>query len=317
MAISEAFERFQDRHVTEEYGSGVTYTTTYVVRCDDRDDGPIVARTSTVLPTLGVTTKSYTSGSKTYTLTCSKCDGRPIDGDDLTFEFAAEFTLKAPDEADIEPNPLLRKPDVSWGFVTETVVLYEDEDGVPIQSSAGQQYDPPEEEENPLPCLVYEDNVSSYDPTLAIDLTHSVNTGAVKVPVGIRGDSRNVPAGTAYCFSYTASPGYENGVYFMRRRIELHFRRPREDGKSPWDKAVLDQGTYELDDSDPPGRRIITVGGQPTNAPVTLDGAGRAQLGEVIDPETGAVIVTGAVAVYRRHRTKPRRNFNALAFRFP
>lgn len=322
MAIVSVNERFQDRDYTEEYGhnGGATYRTSWVVRCDARSDGPLVARTAPGLPVLGRTTVTTTVNGVTRILTCSKVGCAAEQEDDLVFVLPIEFTLKSPDEADIQPNPLLRKPDVDWVEATESVVLYEDRDGNPMQSSAGQQYDPPVEETRPVLALVYQDNVASYDPTLAAELKDSVNNSSVSLPVGILGDRRSVPAGCAYCQCYTASTGYENGIYFMRRRIEIHVKPSREDGESPWLVRILDQGTYELTDDDPPVRKIIKVNGQNTNAPVTLDGAGHAMLGEVAVPQANGdvnIIVTGDQAVFLPYRTKRYTNFGAFALRFP
>lgn len=325
MAIVEEYERFQDRELSEERNGGARYTTSYVIRCDSRSDGPLVARTSEILPLVGVTQINVTRphGRPTLVLTCSKLGpGKPIDGEnDLVFLFPTEFTLDAPEETDIQPNPLLRRPDVNWTFAETTEVLYRDEDLIPIQSSAGQQYDPPVEMQRPVSVLIYEDNVSDFDPMLAADLTDSINNERISLPVGIHGRRRLFPAFTCWCHHSTAGTGFENGIYFMRRNIEIHVKPLLPDGSSPWLLPVLDQGTYELDDAGT--RRIIRLDdGSPTNAPVTLDGDGRAMIGEIVIPsedptQPPIVIQTGQAAYYHKHRVNKLRNFNALQLRYP
>lgn len=293
MAISEQYERWQSRRFTRNISGEVTYTTSYVVRCEYLSDGLITACSASMLPRPRVTVFRPPGGA---VLVCKDVQGASLEGSPDTFEFVALFSNKVDEDAQFE-NPLLRKPEVRWGSVSGMEPRYTDADGKIVTNSSSETYDPPLEFPVSDPVLLYSDNVANYDPTLAIDLQDGVNNGALLVPTGTNGGRRVARRNQALLVQMGATSGFENGIAFMRREIEIRFRR---EGWNP--RKVRDEGYLKIVAGKQ--RLILDDLGSPKNTPTLLNGAG-----QPLSP--------GANAVFREVKGFQEVSLSALSLRFP
>jgi len=291
VAIVEQHERWQSSRY-QETDKEITYVANFVVRCDAITDRLIVAASASILPRRKITTVV----AKGRLLVCRETVGQPVGDSPLLFEFTSTFTNNLQDDAQFE-DPLARRPEVRWGSATGQEPKYTDADGLVIRNSSSETFDPPLEFPVSDPVLFYADNVADYDPTLAIELQDAVNSGPFSVPTGANRGTRSVSRAQARVQIYGAASGFENGVAYMRREIELHFRR---EGWNP--RHVRDEGYVKLVS----GKQVVITddNGNPKNTPTLLDGKGNP-------------LAPGANAVYIDVKGFLEAPLNVLNLRFP
>jgi len=201
-------------------------------------------------------------------------------------------------------NPEDETPEYSVGSQQYTKFFEKDVDGVPIKNSANEPFVPPVEGNRSMGVYRITRNRLTFDNGDAKEYRDTVNSDDFTITAT---ETLFVfAAGTAYMQSYDAVRQYRAGVtdsgyYWRVTWVILHDR----DG---WRKRILDQGTMELDDTDPaapggsmaPNRPLKGPDGLPLNGPVLLDGAGKP-----LQPGQPPVFLPVGGAGYKLYRELP------------
>lgn len=258
----------------------ITLDYLYQVHCDRRDESPLAIRTASAdgvaIPLVGSAV-----GAGIY---YAEVGMEPADDSGYVWNVSVTAS-NAVDPGTINENPLERDPEYEWSTTTAMEPKYTDAEGNPIESSAGELFDPPIEAPALDAVLRITFNKASYDPAKAIAYTNSTNSDTWLIP----GTSYHAAPHEAKVAAWTGRSAVENNIHYWQHTLEIHFREYDEAaGLYGWKQSVLDQGFYEgvpggdrlkiMDDSTPP---------KPLNAPVKLDGA-------------GSVLASGEPPVYRQ-----------------
>lgn len=176
-------------------------------------------------------------------------------------------------------NPEDEVPEYSVSSQQYTVFFEKDVDDTPIKNSANEPFVPPIEGNRSIGVYRISRNFLEFDNGTAKEYRDTVNIDDFTITA--TQTFFFFAAGTAYMQSYDAVRQYragvtESGYYWRVTWVILH-------NKDGWRKRILDQGTMELDDTDPaapggsmaPNRPLKGPDGLPLNGPVLLDGAGK------------------------------------------
>ena len=159
-------------------------------------------------------------------------------------------------------NPLRRPYDLSFDFITEKevarVITVAGFDGLPVQNSAGDAFDPPVERDLHIQVLKVTANMGSFDPVLAYDYLGRVNDGPYL----------GFAARRVLLAVYRADRAYESGFLFWKVYHEFHFH------PVDWDLRVLDQGYRKLPRVNGKLQTITDGKGKDVAKPQMLDGFG-------------------------------------------
>lgn len=219
-----------------------SYTVTYRVQADDKNDGA-----STVLLTPGLPIRgqpfsvgnSFDFGAFANKLTARQAAGSPTEWE-VDVEYTSELD-KQPDEEE-EENPLLRPSELSISFVTERVIIPGrfNDPAVPniggqlelgIVNSAGELFDPQPEMEVSRPVLTITKNLPvPLDLKFHMELADAVNRDAF-----LGAEPRQLRMLAPQC-----QRQYENGVLFWRVTYQMAFKFEK------WDIQLLNHGNYYL-----------------------------------------------------------------------
>lgn len=176
-------------------------------------------------------------------------------------------------------NPEDEVPEYSVSSQQYTKFFDKDIDGLPIKNSANEPFVPPVEGNVSIGVYRISRNRFFFNDAQAKDYRDTVNSD--DFTVSATSTTWVFPEGTAYLQSYDGTRQYragmtESGYYWRITWVILY----NPDG---WRKLILDQGTMEIDDSDPdapggsmaPNKPLKGPDGLPLNGPVLLDGAGK------------------------------------------
>ena len=260
---------------TENEKGETEYTRTFKVVTSAANIGAIAVRTATGIPRVGdyyLTATEQDTGSL-----CKRVEPQQEQDNPRLWIVRADYGAPSDgDEAQRNPNPLLRPAVLTWGFNKSSRVVWKDANGKGITNSAGEYFDPPPEMDDSRPTLSITRNEAAFNPGIATDYQDAVNSdsflgfapGQVKV-AGISGTSQT-----------------ENNVAFWSVGYEFEFRR------EGWQLSILDQGRNQrilqwlapilqrrADNAEP-------IQGMAVSDPVPLNGAG----GELINPGPNTVI---------------------------
>jgi hypothetical protein len=310
-----------------------TETRVFIVETDSKTDGPRAARLADLgggnaVPRPG---DQYPGVTGVYV----KKDGvtaEPRQGSPTVFTVTVVYSYPPPGgEAALDEDPLARPPEVSWTGDAWTEPRYVDAEGNPMNTSAGEQFDPPLETAGRDPILHYADNVDDFDERDAIAYAYAVNLDTFQAPRA-GGGFITIAPGEAKLMMMDGASAYENGTRYVKRSIEIHFRKKVYDSDgsliSGWIDLVQDQGYMEL--VDPPAgadpqydssgsevtpekvQRVILDEGtpkKPKNTPTNLNGRGQPLAMRTHDPDTGLITHAGEPPVFRKFK-----NFVELPF---
>lgn len=202
----------------------------------------------------------------------------PASDDPLTWTVIVSYeTQKADSTPPQAPDPLQQRFKFQWDATTERRVIEQTIAGPnpgdmpqPIVNSAGQAFDPPPEEDEPIVTLAFERNEALDRVAQANAFRNSINNTSWSV-LGFlvpAGQARIVRMRSVYTLGRAgASAQYDH--YFVNS-VDIHFK---EDG---WDLSLLDRGTQELVQVgaalEP--RNIADEEGEAIRAPQLLNGSG-------------------------------------------
>lgn len=188
-----------------------------------------------------------------------------------------------------DEDPLRRLPDVFWGSIKSTEVVWRDRNGKGIVNSAGDYFDPPLERPVSRRRLMIVRNEAHHDPQLGVDFEDAVNQ---KTFLGF-------PPNTVKVEDISARTVREGRRRYDEAGYEFHVK------KDGWTLRPLDQGRREgqrktIRETDEDGNFA------PVGDPVPLDGAGKV----LLNPSP-ATVKFGAFDVF------PEKDFDVLGFAPP
>lgn len=285
MAVGPAVETFQDRDVKSD-DRGENRTRTFFIETDDATETDVLS-----------------------------ASGLPADGDDFPGKPAGTVIVKSivldhpgnrpttwrarvqygPPEDTPSGKPVDNSPtdpaddpiSISGEYEDYLVALDADRDGKAIETTAGEPYDPPIEEEATLFVLVLEKTETAAPYAKAYAHHNRVNDSAF---YGAAPETLLVKIG----FSNFFWRNPDTGVLVERWKLRYRFKHKAEG----WQREILDAGFAELI-----GGKLVEIvdeeGNRPSNA-VKLDGAGR----KLADPK--------AAGNFNTFRTKKKSNFAGL-----
>ena len=260
----------------------VSYALRYLVRTNDRDDGPFTVRNGT-----GVTYgDAYTSGndSDPRAIALDIRESRVDPGNFLDWYVDINY---GPPEERTNDNPLLDAIRESWSWAAQSRSVLVDANGDRILNTAGDPITDPIAAEDNLPALSYSLNQAAFPTALAQQVRNATNSTAWK----------GYPARTVKVAGITAETLFNKtiGTYYS---VSYNFGIRPEGYRYAFDSF----GFNELYSGGTKKRRIRVDLNSPsfTNIPWPLDASGVA----IRNTSTAAAVVT--VELY------PEYDFNAL-----
>ena len=193
-------------------------------------------------------------------------------GDRLHWDVRGDYTAGTLNISATE-NPLEAPTEVSWSTSSYTEPVTVDIDGEAILNSAFGPFDPPlTQERHPIVAtIVY--NSESYDPDSGSQFQDHVNNAPATIA-----NLPNVPERMAKILEIGAVQHFWTDISYWRVTVKVEVNRAEWDGGEGdqgqgWDRRILDQGIYEIDDE---GNtvRIRTDDGEEVTEPVRLNGLG-------------------------------------------
>ena len=248
---------------THERRGKKTFVVPYNVTTDDTSDGPDTVCSAAGLPDI---LDSYAVGNDSVAgaLLSSKSARRASSKDRKQWVVTCNYsTLEGDDDSEAE-NPLDRPLDISWGSNSYTEPVDKDINGDPIDSSAGEPFDPSVERENSRPVLTVVKNQASFTASTKLDYENRINADTFY----------GAEPGWAKMADIQAQKAYENGVSYWRVTYQIEFK------PGGWTKEVLDQGFYKLtttgegESATTQKELIKDKDNLPLNQPALLDGSG-------------------------------------------
>lgn len=213
------------------------YTVKYLVRTDDRKDGPSVVRTAFGIPNVG---DIYTPGNDfdPQAIVTNKRVSQA--GSPWEWEVDVTYSTDVKEEPEQPESPLDEPPRISWGFQDRRILVpgYYSEAQAPdltqnyqlgVTNSAGELFDPQPEMDISEPVLTISKNVATIDQAQFFSLANCVNSdnfyGAEPRQLRLKPPS--------------AESAYDKtiGVYWQ---VTYGFVFKWD----TWDIQVLNQGTY-------------------------------------------------------------------------
>lgn len=209
--------------------------------------------------------------------------------------------LSDQDEEDSETEPLERRTKFHLESSSFTRVVDRDEEGRPLRNTIGELFDPPLEEEDERSVLVAVKNYDANDlpglMALVADYRNSVSSDSFL----------GRPPGSWRMAKVQMSPEqvedehrFHSVSWYLELKDEYEFDDPSkiEGSPEPWDRLVLNRGTYAYMTANDPLSYYRLPGNEPKN--LKQDGTLITDHGD------------GADYYYRSYRTKKRRPFSAL-----
>lgn len=301
--VGTATERFQVRSSGSTWDGqqfNRTYTRSFNVVFDSKHDGPKAARNASGIPSLG---DRYVNSDASETDIGAVCTSKNVkqtsDKDQLHWIVTCQYSVLrsgTDPQSGAKENPIERRAEWNWQSEEFTRIADVDNEGDPIDNSAGWQFDPPPEIDDARVILNVVINQGAFDHLEAKEYSNVVNDDTFG----------GHEAGDVMCKPITAEHVWEGEYEYFRVTYRFHFREGRQpDGKprvGGWDKELLDYGPYSLgeESGDPPTREKI-VSGDENGVPVlkNLDGE-------------GGLLADGEDAVFLPFEVYPRKSFGAL-----
>lgn len=279
MAVVSVEHLAESRRVDFRAG-GRSASETYLVACDQPDDGPYVAVIEgqqfdgpTRLPFLGnqhpIDPHNICVGIE------PELDSK---GGPFVFRVNVRYETTRGDTAPAaDADPLAVPPDFEWGFVEDSRVVETDVGNgpefppLPVVTSAGERFDPPLEESLSFPTLVVERNEASDRTALALEYM-SPRKAINSDPWSVFGFT--VQPGQARIQSltsrYTRGRAGTGGIFLRYFRVRYEFVMAPD-----FDVYLLDRGTQFISFPSEPPKTIVDKDGEPLRSPSLLDGTGK------------------------------------------
>ena len=262
MAVVSVKERFEDRESSSE-GSVVTIRRSFVVICDAITDGPDAARTAASIPDPGDAHPTNTSA------TVRRVRAVPIDNSPLAFRVSVEYSNAAESGAEgsgtEDPNPLLRPPDVRFGFQRVTKATSTDVNGNAMVASNGKPFSAMQVEV-PRAVKTVTVNVADFSESSATGIINTISSSN----------------SSALMYGIEAQQLVENGFTYWRVTYEVHYdvEKDLSDGQTrqPWQIDRLNEDVDELKNGVLTEITVEDSNGDdvPVRTPVLLDANGAA-----------------------------------------
>ena len=222
-----------------------------IIRAVDSESGIRIPHIGELLTALG------SIGADDTRVTAQRIRPQRVDGTPYLWKVVVEYSTRATDTpGEIEPNPIERPAEWSWGDLVSTEEYTHDAvTGKPVLNTAGEPYDPGLTREVTQRVLTLTWNALSFNPIAQEAYSDTVNAkdftiGALNFTVG---------AGVAKVAHNTATGPHMEGGYptYVRRTVELHLRKSRliewnyvppwngERWVSGWDHTPLSMGFQE------------------------------------------------------------------------
>jgi len=222
-----------------------TYTVTYLVYTDDRDDGPQQVMNAFGVPRIG---DQYYPGND-LDGSAIVTDVRPnqVSGSPWEWEVQVDYSTDS-DEPEEEENPLLHPPDISWGFQDRRILIpgrYNSASSpnpskdleLGITNPAGELFDPQPEMDISEPILTVKRNVATIDVGEFMAIANCVNSDSF-----YGADPRQLRLKPP-----TAQNAYDREIgQYWQVTYQLVYKY------DTWDVQILNQGTFYLDGSSKP-----------------------------------------------------------------
>lgn len=247
------------------------YTQVLRVVTDDPSDGPITVRaaidpqTNLSVPQLG--TYYQFAVESTDVDVYSICRGitvNPVDQNGMIWEVTCEFGRWDPNR--VEPNELLRQPEIAWSFQQHQEIVDVDIYGNLVANTAGDLYDPGISRDVSWPVLTIRRNEAEFSPSLSYLYSDAINLlpwwGAPPRVV------RVVSIGSARAYSQTLGQHYWVTDYQFAFKPSTWVTRVQSSG---WRQRKL----TAAGNIDPDKKETITFGAVPTTKPQLLGENGR------------------------------------------
>lgn len=261
MAIVSVTELIEGRESTRGTEGKRTYSRSFHVLTDDKDDGPRTVRTAAGIPNMYA---PYSVGNDTDlgALVISK-NVSPVEGQTKLWRVEVEYSSELPEQTEEEEddeNPLNQPARWQWGFRTVQRVVREDLNGDLIANKAGQVFDPPLQVEEYRPVLTVTRNEASFNIALASDYVGAINSDNFLGVAPKYARLTNLGASSAKA---------DSGGTYVEVNYEIEFAR------DPWNPVKLPNiGFMELDDD---GNLVNARDNDEefANEPVKLDADGK------------------------------------------
>lgn len=316
----------------QDPGGSSDFTVLYLVKVDDREDGPLTILDSSLIPDIN---DSYSVGNDVDSgLICKRRIPRPRGG--LLWEVTLVFgPPKAPEEdeptdgldEDGEPtdNPLLERPTIRVNSVHRTRPAlrgtYLGNNGVvnkvmtigqfyTPKNSAGEPFDPPFEDDDPYLAISYSRNIEVLPLTDWLPFYKAANAG--DFVINRPNFQFTCEEATAKMNSFGADERIRNGIIYFRFSWTVWWRPEGWDEEFPdlsYNRRAINLQDAADDGSTLPStanfpaqkRQILDDQNRPLQAPSRLNG-------------DGAPLAQDADDVYMKYRIKELVDFNPLVF---
>jgi hypothetical protein len=175
-----------------------------------------------------------------------------------------------------EINPLLQPADISWQTVKFQEPVRFSANGLPLMSSAKEQFIPPVMRDQTRLVLVLEKNLATYDASTYQLFFDKVNS--LDWILGIQ-------KGTCKCDGITGKSVMDRGIFYYKVRGTFHIidfpdvlppNLQNAGLQTAWDKVLLDEGSQYLDANGNLSTLVTQKTGLPVNGRFLLDGTGHA-----------------------------------------
>lgn len=233
--------------------SGVrNYMRTFLVKTDDKTDSAYDLLTSGSLPDVGDVHPDDIGAW------CTSVKPRNVGAT----PFFWNVTVSYSSDKELNDDPLLDDPDISWGSQKFQEPIVDDINGDAVVNSAGDPFDPPIMRDVSREVVTITANVASV-PAWVFSYKDRLNNATITI------DGISILAEKAKCDDITvANKAERNEIEYYPLTIRLSLR---EEG---WAKQVLDVGFNEIDGSAGRAAILLDDGTEP-KSPVPLDGNGQ------------------------------------------
>lgn len=286
MAVVSVDHRFKERTGSVRRGGIRVATEQYLVVTDDQNHAPLEVidlanafeeAEGNNVPREGSLLSAITGQARDAYVPLDNIDARPASEDPFTWRIICTFETRSGGSGlqlvPRDPDPLQQQFKYQWDGTAERRVIEKTIDVPPraIVNSAGQKFDPPPEEDEPIVTLFFERN-EAFDRTVQANLFRNTVNDAAWSVLGFTagaGQARVQRMRSIYTLGRAGSTAQWD--HYFVNSIEIWFR---EEG---WDLDLLDIGTQEqiAHPLRPELRNIADDDGEPIRAPVPLDGQGR------------------------------------------
>lgn len=243
-----------------------TYVESYLVQTNNLLTDEVAVLLAPGIPRIGTIYVGADGVLDTRVATAREVTANNREDSPYFWDVIVNYSNRTEDPAKHTPDPVQRRPSVSWTNQLQTIVSPSDLNGDAIVNSAGEKFsDPPEE--NEIIQVYHVSRTEDFDPNPALGATFvdSVNQHTF---MGI------YPPGYAKCTKLDSKERFENNRYYYDTDYDISCRSPLK--PYGWQPYILDQGMHTKDPITGKPRAIFDdKTGQPIQSPVLLDGNGQ------------------------------------------